>query len=65
MIRAGVDPAVAKKISGHRTDSMLQRYNIICEDDLREAVAKTTKYVSGLPTSRTVVPIQKKAAGGE
>jgi integrase len=57
MIRAGVDPAVAMRISGHRTRAIFDRYNIIDERDLREAMAKTSAYVEGLPSDRTVVPL--------
>jgi hypothetical protein len=44
MIRAGVDQQVAMKVSGHRTPSMFQRYNIIVEDDVREALRRTEEY---------------------
>src|ERR1035438_521939 len=38
MLRAGVHETTARKISGHKTASMLQRYNIQSETDIREAM---------------------------
>ncbi|MBS0153327.1 MAG: hypothetical protein JSS38_01915 [Nitrospira sp.] len=43
------------KISGHRTWSMLDRYNIQDEQDIQEAMVKVTEYVSTLPVESEVV----------
>ena len=46
LLRAGVDPDVARKITGHKTESMFSRYNITDERDQREALRQIDEYVA-------------------
>ena len=50
LIRAGIPQQLAMRISGHRSDSMFERYNIVATEDLRVAAEKVQLYVDGLPT---------------
>jgi integrase len=57
-IQAGVIPQVAKKLSGHISDAVFARYNILTTDDLRVALEKTKEYREKEATKRKVVAMR-------
>lgn len=44
LIRSGVSQTVAMRVSGHKTASVFQRYNITAHEDLEDALIKSQAY---------------------
>ncbi|MBL8238486.1 MAG: tyrosine-type recombinase/integrase [Bryobacterales bacterium] len=52
MDRAGIPRATIRRIIGHETDAMFDRYRIVDQRDVDEAGAKAEQYLNDQPKSR-------------
>jgi integrase len=63
MRKAGVSERIAMEITGHKTRSVFDRYNIVDDADMRQALQQTYAYLQAKPP--VVIPINRMPTLGQ
>ena len=60
LTRSGTQETVAMRITGHKTRSIFDRYNISSQDDIRAAIERQEKFLSEKSVTKSVTIDEKK-----
>jgi integrase len=60
LVRVGVPDVMAMRLSGHKTRSVFDRYDVTSEQDLVSAVERRDQYLDTRPAERKIVPLKNR-----
>lgn len=63
LIRSGVAPGTAMRVTGHKSPVMFRRYAVVRDADLQEATDRLAAYRATLSPERTVIPLARAQDG--